>query len=228
MPAAAPQSAPAFEGIYDVPETARYLQAAANGERLYPVRSHTLIRWIRRGVATPELSEVGGRELLIGFEDVISLRVIAALRAVGVSWREIERSGEWLRTATGAARPFATAWLWAGQGEVFADWCERLVSASRQGQLVLGMLREYLIPIHGLTFSPETRAATSWEPVERVMLKPTIQFGSPCVTGTRIPTRTIAGMIEAGDPAEWVASSFDLSLEEVQAACDWEARLGSG
>ena len=214
-----------FEGIYDVPETARYLRAASHGERLYPAGSGTLIRWIRRGIVSQELIEVGGRELLIGFEDMISLRVIAALRAAGVSWREIDRSGDWLRSATGAERPFATDWLWTGQGEVFAEWGERLVSASRSGQLALRLLLKYLIPIHGLSFSQETGAATSWEPLERVLLRPTVQFGSPCVKGTRIPTRTIAGMIEAGDSADFVAASFDLSADEVQAACDWESRL---
>ena len=128
--AAPPPSMSGFEGIYDVPETARYLKAAAHAEQLYPVRSGTLIRWIRRGLASPGLSDVHGRELLIDFEDVISLRVIAALRAVGVSWRDIYRSGEWLRSETGVIRPFATDWLWTGQGEVFAEWSERLVSTS--------------------------------------------------------------------------------------------------
>lgn len=226
-PVAAAPTARSFEGIYDVPETARYLRAAAHGERLYPVQSSKLIRWIRRGITSPDLVELGGRELLIGFEDVVSLRVIAALRAAGVSWPEIDRSGEWLRTATGSQRPFATDWLWTGQGEVFAEWCERLVAAGRGGQMALELLRSYLIPIHGLVFSPETHFATSWEPVHGVVLKPTIQFGSPCVKGTRIPTRTIAGMIEAGDSAEWVAASFDLSTAEVQAACDWEIRVQS-
>lgn len=227
-PVADTRTARPFEGIYDVPETARYLRAAVYGERLYPVQSSKLIRWIRRGIASPDLVELGGRELLIGFEDVVSLRVIAALRAAGVSWREIDRSGEWLRTATGARRPFATDWLWTGQGEVFAEWRERLIAAGRGGQLALGLLRSYLMPVHGLVFSPETHAATSWEPIQGVVLKPTIQFGSPCVKGTRIPTRTIAGMIEAGDSADWVAASFDLSAAEVQAACDWEIRLRSG
>ena len=228
MQAFASQPASPFEGMYGVPETARYLQAARNGEQLYPVRPRTLIRWIRCGIASPDLVDVQGRDLLINFEDLISLRVIAALRASGVSWREIERSRAWLREATGAARPFAAERLWSGQGEVFAEWRERLISATRHGQLMLGMLSEYLIPIHGLAFNAETHAAASWEPSRDVLLKPTIQFGSPCVKGTRIPTRTIAGMVEAGDSADWVASSFDLSLAEVQAACDWESRLQSG
>ena len=181
--AATPPPISGFEGIYDVPETARYLKAAAHGEQLYQVRSGTLIRWIRRGLASPGLSDVHGRDLLIDFEDVISLRVIAALRAVGVSWREIDRTDEWLRSETGVSRPFATDWLWTGQGEVFAEWSDLLVSASRHGQLALGLLREYLIPIHGLMFSEATHAATSWEPLNGVVLQPAVQFGSPCVKG---------------------------------------------
>lgn len=223
--AGAPRAASAYEGIYDVPEAARYLNAAVRDKQLYSVNSSKLIRWIRRGAAGHELIEVDGRELLIGFEDVISLRVIAALRAAGVSLQETDRSGDWLRKATGAARPFATEWLWSGQGEVFTEWRRQLISASRSGQRVLGMLDDYLIPIHDLVFDPQTHAAASWEPATGVVLEPAIQFGAPCIKGTRIPTRTVAGMIEAGDSADWTAKAFDLSLQEVRAACEWESRL---
>ena len=101
------------------------------------MRSGTLIRWIRRGLTciARTLSDVHGRDLLIDFEDVISLRVIAALRAVGVSWREIYRSGEWLKSTTRVSRPFATDWLWAGQGEVALrngpiSWSRRAATGS--------------------------------------------------------------------------------------------------
>ncbi len=220
-----PLASPVFEGVYDVPEVARYLKAAINGERAYPVSSAKLIRWIRRGVASPDLADAHGQDLLIAFEDVVSMRVIAALRAVGVKWSEIDRTERWLRQETGAERPFATESLWAGQGQLFVDWKQRLLSASRHGQLALGLLQDYLIPIHGLMFSETTHMATSWEPLDHVLLKPTVQFGAPCIKGTRIPTRTIAGMIDAGDPVEWVAGVYKLSPAEVKAARDWESAL---
>ena len=214
-------------GIYDVPETARYLKAATYGEVVYGVTSAKLIRWIRRGIASPDLVDLHGNELLIAFEDLISIRVIAALRAAGVRWSEIERTEQWLRARIGTSRPFATEFLWTGQGEVFIDWTQRLLSASRNGQLALGLLKDYLIPIHGLMFSEETRVATSWEPLEGIVLEPQIQFGSPCIKGTRIPTRTIAGMIEAGDSVDWVVDVYDLTIDEVNAACEWESRLSA-
>ena len=220
-----PSAPPVFEGVYDVPEVARYLKAAINGERAYPVSSAKLIRWIRRGVASPDLADISGQDLLIAFEDVVSMRVIAALRAVGVKWSEIDRTEQWLRKETGAKRPFATESLWAGQGQLFVDWKQRLLSGSRHGQLALGLLQEYLIPVHGLMFSETTHMATSWEPLDQVLLKPTVQFGAPCIKGTRIPTRTIAGMIDACYPVEWVAGAYELSLTEVKAARDWESAL---
>jgi uncharacterized protein (DUF433 family) len=218
--------APTFEGIYDVPEAARYIRAARRGE-IYTVGAGGLIRWIRRGLASPDLVDVHGNELLLGFEDLISMRVIVALRAAKVSWHEIRGAESWLRKATGAQRPFATETLWTGQGEVFADWSQRLVSASLGGQLALDLLRQYLIPVHGLKFNENSSQPVEWEPFDDVVLDPLVQFGAPCIRGTRIPTRTVWGMVEAGDSPAWVAEAYGLSQAEVLAAGAWESRVQS-
>ncbi len=217
-----------YSGIYDVPEVARYIKASDVGNAFCSVSSAKLLRWIRRGVASPDLVGVAGTELLIAFEDLVSMRVITALRSVGVKWSEIDRTEGWLRNETGHERPFATEYLWTGQGDIFVDWTERLLSASRNGQLALELLKDYLIPVHGLVFGEESKVAVSWEPMTGIVLEPAVQFGSPCVKGTRIPARTISGMIEAGDSIEWVAQSYGLSTDEVEAACDWEARVIGG
>ena len=206
---------------------AQYLQATTYAEELYPVSSRKLIGWIRRGLASPELSEVSGAELLIEFEDLVSMRVIAALRSNGVSWREIRATNQWLRDQTGHLRPFATEFLWTGQGQIFVQWTQKLISGSRKGQVAFDLLREYLIPVHGLKFDLVSQVAISWEASDGVILEPDIQFGAPCIKGTRIPTRTIVGMIEAGDSPSWVAQAYGISPEEVQAARDWESRLRS-
>ena len=220
-----PISSPTFEGIYDVPEAARYLQAAAHAQRVYPLDSAKLIRWIRRGIASPGLTSLPGGELLIAFEDLISMRVIAALRAAGVGFKEIDATDRWLSQHTGHSRPYATEFLWAGQGQLFVEWTHQLVSGSRNGQIAFDTLRDYVIPIHGLQFDADSRVAVSWEALDGVVLQPQVQFGAPCIKGTRIPTRTIVGMIAAGDPPDWVAGAYGISHTEVQAACDWESRL---
>lgn len=218
---------PVFEGIYDVPEAARYLRAAVHGHAVYSASSAKLIRWIRHGLASLDLAEVPGVDLLIAFEDLISMRVIAALRSAGVSWKAINKGEEWLRRETEAPRPFATEAIWGGQGQVFTEWTKQLVSASRNGQLAFGMLHNYLIPIHGLMFDDSSHVAISWEPLDGVVLEPQVQFGAPCVKGTRIPTRTIFGMIEAGDSEDWIVEAYGIPPAGVKAACDWESRLHS-
>lgn len=221
-----PQPAtPAFAGIYDLPEVARYLKASQHGGVIYPVSSSKMIRWIRKGVASPDLVEVSGRELLIGFEDLVSMRVIAALRAAGVGWRAIREAEQWLRNETDSPRPFATETLWTGQRQIFIEWRKQLVSVSTSGQAAFDFLLEYLMPVHGLQFNQETRIAMSWEPAPNVVLEPQVQFGAPCIKGTRIPTRTVAGMIEAGDSVQYVASSYDQPIDVIEEACEWERRL---
>ncbi len=209
-----------FAGIYEVPEAARYLLASRMAREMYPIGSRSLIRWIRRGLVLPSLAEVPGRELLITFEDLVSMRVIAALRAAGVTWPKIYRAETWLRRHTGHARPFATEVLWTTRSDVFTEFRVMLIAASRSGQLAMDILRDYLIPVHGLTFKDQV--ANTWEPMELVILDPLIQFGAPCLRGTRIPTRSVWGMIRAGDSVDRVARSYRISEDEVKAAVTWE------
>lgn len=228
MSLAATDASPAREtsgGIYDPPEAARYLRAGSSWAGKYSLDSGMLIRWIRRGLASPEIADLPGRELLLGFQDLVSMRVIAALRASGVGWREIRKTEQWLQETKSVRWPFATEFLWTGQGDLFAEWAERLVSGSRHGQAALDLLHEYVIPVSGLLFSDESGLAVCWEPVAGVTLDPLVQFGAPCIKGTRIPTRSIFGMIEAGDSPERVARSYGISQEELQAVYDWEQLL---
>ena len=220
-----PAASPTVGGIYEVPEAARYLRADPLRPKDCSLRSTTLIHWIRRGLASPALADTPGRDLLIDFEDLISMRVITLLRAYGVGWREIDRTEQWLREVKGITHPFATEHLWTGQRELFAEWEERLVSGSRRGQAALDLLRDYVVPVKDLRFGEESRLAISWEPFDGVLLEPQVQFGAPCIKGTRIPTRSIHGMIAAGDAPKWVAEAYEISIAEVRAAYDWESLL---
>lgn len=212
-----------FEGIYDAPRAAKYLLAGQMADELYPVSSRTLIRWIKKGLSQPELASVPGRELLLTFEDLVSLRVIAALRAYKVPWSNIYSAENWLREATGHDRPFATEQLWTTRSEVFTALKDHLISATRHGQLAMDIIKEHLIPVSGLTF--EHHIAHAWEPKEFIELNPEVQFGASVVKGTRVPTRSIWGMVEAGDSIDMAMRAFNVTREEVTAACSWEDSL---
>ena len=215
-----------FEGIYEVPEAARYLRASLRLTTPYVLSSRKVIFWIRRGLALPELATIPGRELLVTFEDLISMRIIAALRAAGVSFRKIYRAERWLREVTGHPRPFATELLWTERSDVFTEFQTRLIAASRSGQYAMEILRGYLIPIHGLLFD-ERGIAQSWEPHDYILMHPQIQFGASCIKGTSVPTKAIWGMVKGGDSIELVARSYRLEEDEIDAAIKWENALST-
>ena len=220
-----PQYVASFEGTYDVPEAARYIRASTDRVLSSPANSRKIYRWFRSGVPSSGTRRTSSSDIFLSFEDLISMRVINALRNAGVSLSTVRQARSWLQNDTGIERPFATEFLWAGQGEVFAEWSEDMVSIGRFGQIAFDFLQDYLTRVDDLRFSQSTGMANQWEPRHGIVLEPQIQFGTPCIKGTRIPTRTLSGMVEAGDSVEWVAAAFGLSQQEVQVACDWETRL---
>ena len=209
-------------GIYGVAEAGRYLKAAPHAETLYPVSSRTLRGWIRQRCVKTD-----GDEFPVAFDDLIAMRVIAALRSAGVSRREISDSESLLQEETGVRHPMATEVLWAGEGEPFFKWRQCLVDSGNRARSALDLVQEYLMPARDLVFDETSGQVISWEPQPGIVLDPLVQFGAPCIKATRIPTGAISGMIEAGDSAEWTARAYGILLEEVQAACDWESRFES-
>lgn len=223
---------PAFEGIYEVPEVANYLRVTmphiqGNPQKIY---SGKLIRWIRNGLAHPSLVDVPGRELLIVFEDLISMRVIAFMRYFGYSFNEIRKAEGYLLHMTGHERPFATERLWLeklGATHIYAEIEDLLAVANRHGQLAFPEIaRENLIAVHNMTFN-QHGVASSWSPDSGIIIDPHVQFGRPCIEGTRIPTGDIVGMFEAGDSVDFLAYSFGLTKDLIESAILWEGKLAT-
>ena len=220
-----------FEGIYEVPEAARILHTDLRLPDIRStVRSTHLLRWIRFGLAHPSLAQIPGREILISFEDLISMRVIAFLRALDYSFPKIRKAEGELRKITGHLRPFATERIWAekeGAVDIFAEIASSLLTASRSGQLAfVELVRENLINVHGLTFD-ERGIAETWTPKLGILLNPKVQFGRPCIAGTRIPTSDLAGMVKAGDTVEFLAASYRIEPVQIENAITWEEELAA-
>ena len=222
-----------FKGIYIAPEAALYLTATLQRDvhiehPVHPIHSRNLIHWIRVGLMSPELRNISGNELLIGFEDLISMRVIAILRALGVSWNKIHRAEDWLRGKTGYPRPFAIERVWTETTDVFAEFPEGFIAASRGGQLAFTeLIGEYLQSVHDMLFVPHNgvNIADSWTPNEDVLIHPRIQFGEPCIKGTRIRTRIIWQLLQGGDTLSYLMRAFKLPEEQINHALEWEHRL---
>lgn len=215
-----------FEGIYEVPEAARYIATTTTilAPPLRHITSRNLLSWIRAGLSLPSLASVPSRQMVIAFEDVISMRIIALLRAAGISFRKIRQAERYLRELTGHPRPFATEQVWIGHTHIFSEFEAYVIAASKSGQIAMDFIKDDLRSVHGLSFNAN-HVASSWTPYRDVLLCPTIQFGRPCIDRTRIPTRTVAAMARAGDSIEFIAESYQLATGELEHAIEWEESL---
>ena len=48
-----------------------------------------------------------------------------------------------------------------------------------------------------------------------------IQFGAPCIRGTRIPVTSIYGQFKGGDSLKYIAKSYRITEKQAQAAIDF-------
>ena len=220
-----------FQGSYEVVEAARYLYPDVHAiNSKYKINSSHLIRWIRYGLADPKLISIPGRQMMITFEDLVSMRVIAFLRAYNYSFPEIRKAEKLLRQITGHVRPFATEPIWAeekGALHIFAEIASLLLAANKGGQLpFIDLVKKDLINMHGLSFN-DKGVAYSWTPRKNILLHQRIQFGRSCIAGTRIPTSDIAGMVIAGDSQAFLAKTYDISEEYVESAVNWEKEIAA-
>ncbi len=162
------------------------------------------------------------------FLDLVSLAVVSELWKRNVSEADMRHGVAFLQELTGQDRPLAhrdtvellatsgTAWL----ADVDGSWYD--IGNGGQGAFE-EVVRLYLQAVS----YDDVGLARLWKPAPMVLLDPRIQAGAPCIEGTRIPTETIAAMVEA-DPLEVVADEFDLTVEQVGAAVGFEAGLLAG
>ena len=52
-----------------------------------------------------------------------------------------------------------------------------------------------------------------------LIIDPSIQFGQPCVPGTRVPFTSLAGGVWAGDSVDLTADAYEVSRTDVLVSC---------
>ena len=196
-----------FAGAYTLRETAVLLRATTppsdvnvrqwkrRRDRFIEATTYHVSQWIRRGLGWDEPVRVSSRDRVVTFADLVRLRMIALLRSRGIAFKDILAADE-------------------------------LFAASRQGQLAFEeFMGAFLTPAsHGLTFTTDGTPAL-WQPWPTVLIDPEIQFGAPCIAGTRVETRSLWSLNQAGDSVDLLAEAFHLRKEHVRDAIEWEQRL---
>jgi uncharacterized protein (DUF433 family) len=163
-----------------------------------------------------------------GFPDLISLHVVAELRARGVSLQRIRRAEEWLRYEGGFPRPFATQRLYSAGKEILIRPTldgedDSLLVASQGGQHAIEDAFEAILQ----TVDYDDECAIRWRPWADVELSPRRQFGAPCLAGTGIQTSMVAALVRAGDDPAYLAQIYSRPADAVAHAVSWEESLAA-
>jgi uncharacterized protein (DUF433 family) len=220
----AAQTAAWDDGIYLPSEVSSYLLVTMPAEQ-HPPTSRRIMRWIRAGLVAPERKDAPGRDIVITFEDLVTCQAVTLLREAGFSLEAIRKTETYFAEHYGTLKPFAHRDFWHAKPDMFGLVDGQFVSGSSGGQITLEFLARWLRPLNArLGFSQESGRADYWQPGRGISLRPTVQFGQPCLEGTRIPTGAIWSYVHAGDSPEFIARAYGLRVDDVERAVRWEER----
>ena len=219
------RKSPIYSGLYGIPESARYLANTPpliNGNR---VETAKLRYWIKTSVPPIQEVEFPSRQRLISFLDLISMRMIAILRSRKIALEEIRNTEIWLRKDLGIPSPLASKGLWTYGHHIYIKFEEHILAASKFGQQAMDFVRSWLSEVEiDMTFDSNELADT-WLIYKDIRLNPKIQFGEPCIDGTRIPISTIWSNYIAGDTVKTISCAHNLNVPQVESVIDWEKRF---
>jgi uncharacterized protein (DUF433 family) len=159
------------------------------------------------------------------FSDLISLFVVRQLRRKGVSPATIRNAESYLRLRWKTDRPFAREDIKTDGVEVFCDdapQAGQIEAAGRRGQQAIRRVIES--GLESVRYSDG--GAAYWLPSPGIVVDPRVQFGSPVMEGTRVPTDAVAGVARVMG-VEQAVRRFDLPLEQVKNAISFEDRIAS-
>jgi uncharacterized protein (DUF433 family) len=159
------------------------------------------------------------------FSDLISLFVVRFLLQKGVTPKAIRDAESYLRDAHQTDRPFVAEDIKTDGRNVFHRdevISGQIEAADMRGQQTMReMVKDRLTTVH---YSDGT--AAYWTPLENVMVDPRVQFGEPVLTGTRLPTETVAEAVRHFGPTG-TAERYAISPEAVSSALAFERKLAA-
>lgn len=169
-------------------------------------------------------------EKVIGFKDLMELRVVKAFVRHGVPLRTIRAAIVAAREIFATAYPFtANRFLTDGKSIFYeAISNESQLTDLLKKQLVFeDIIRPSLYA--GIEFDAEG-SAKRWYPLKNnkaVILDPLLSFGRPALTKFGIPTEIIAASVKIEGSNKLVAAQYDIPVADVSAAVKFESQLAA-
>lgn len=206
-------------GMYSLTDAVRY-----SG-----IPMSTVSRWL-------DPRPAGTRDDLVTFDEFVTLLFVRQLRK-RVRLKDIREAEMDLRERTGHRHPFVHETLWVAGRDVMVrvtDSPDSFLSANRHGQLAIPSIVEaervdlprLVADVRGQLGYDDGRVSV-WRPVARIAARPAVQYGLTCVDGTRLTTRTIYDVAEAGDELASIARLFEVTETDVAQAVEWERALAA-
>lgn len=214
-----------FVGTYEIPEAAQYLSNTHPFATNRIVNAQKLRYWIRTSVPEINPPDFPFSKRLISFYDLISMRMVAVMRSRGIQLKEIRSAEKYIREQFGIQYPFINREIWTYGSNVYVQLEKFLIAASRYGQQAMDFFQEWVEKVDlDMSFDSDDYVE-SWHPYDDITLDPKVQIGSPCISGTRIPSQSIWRKIKAGDTAEVIADLYDINLSQIKHVIEWEQQL---
>lgn len=223
-------------GIYSLHQAARLVDAEPRAIRRWlqgytrkyngeSVRSEPLWK--------TQLRDEGLPDEVIGFRDLLELRMVAAFVSHGVDLKVIRATVDAAARNFGADYPLTNRNFLTDGRRIFLQAIEQ---ATGEAQLIDVLRKQYVFSdiikpslYAGIEYGHD--GAQRWFPVHRrktIVLDPALQFGSPVLAEAGIPTDTIhASFLAEGRDSAMVARVFDITLGMVTAAVEFEERLAA-
>jgi len=207
-------------GIYTYPEAAR----------LVGVESRRIRAWFKGMPGRPGPVIHGEYDAdAISFAGLIDSLVVGKLREFGVSMQYLRKVHEQLLHEFDMPHPFCRKNLltdgrrvWIELADVFGEW--QLKEVLTQQHAFPSILRNSLQPIE---YDSDTLLAKQWNVFDNVIVNPKIKYGKPVVKTAGIPTAILAAAYEANSQDEIaVANWYDITIDEVRAAVQFEQHMG--
>lgn len=214
-------------GLYTVPEAAALLDFDTKALRRWTAG----VRGRSRPVVRSALGKVEEKSA-VTFPELMELRLLTELHKAGVSLRDIRAIVADARELLNHPHPFATRTFFRTDGRnVIAE----IVGNKRTDMYNLRSKNFEMIDVIEPSLKDDFKFDAqgnifAWYPRRKiapnVMIHPKFSFGAPALEKSRIPTATLAATFSAEGNAEVVADIFDLTVDEVNEAVDFEASLG--
>lgn len=219
-------------GVYPLRHAARLVGAPPAAIRRW------VVGYVRRGRHYPplwktQLLDAGFAEPVIGFRDLLELRLVAAFEKHGVGLTVIRATADLAREEFGIGYPLTAKRFLTDGKSIFLDAIRSTGESSMidmpKRQMVFG---EVIRPSLYAGIEYDGVRARRWYPLgddkRGVVLDPGVQFGVPIVTNAGIPTDVVhASFLAEGGDRRKVARIFSISPKEVDAAVRFEHKLAA-